>query len=248
VTLALAICCRDGIVFAADSQSTLLTSGQTTKQDAEKLYVLGDRIAWAGSGALGAIQRVELALRSHVWEIVRAFSQSHEHGAQAVFDRVNVVQKAVAAEVVGEPGAGGSAYLFGGYGTAGQFLLEISADGVRQWGEKNHFTAIGSGDIFAVHAYRSISHYSLASLSLVLAQALAYRTVANAIATAAFGLGGAVRLSVVTPAGASIVPEGDLEAVRDLVALWEQREVELLADLDAPPASPANDPTDPPRE
>jgi hypothetical protein len=72
--------------------------------------------------------------------------------------------------------------------------------------------------------------------------------VANAIATAAFGLGGAVRLSVVTPGGASIVPEGDLEAVRDLVPLWEQREVELLADLDAPPASAVGDPTDPPSE
>jgi hypothetical protein len=149
---------------------------------------------------------------------------------------------------VGDPGSGGSAYLFGGYGVAGQFLLEISADGVRQWGEKNNFTAIGSGDIFAVHAYRSISHYSLASMSLVLAQALAYRTVANAIATAAFGLGGAVRLSVVTPASAYIVPEGDLEAVRDLVALWEQREVELLAGLDAAQPAPASDSADPPSE
>jgi len=242
LTLALAICCRDGIVFAADSQSTLLTPGQYTKQDTEKLYVLGDRIAWAGAGTVGAIQRVEHVLTQHAGDIVRAFSQSHELGARRIHTRVSAVQREVAAEILGDPlEEGTSAYLFGGYGVAGQFLLEIDSSGVRQWCERGHFTAIGSGAIYAVHAYRSIEHYRLPSLSLVQAQAFAYRTVENAIATAALGLGGATRLVTVTPAGACILGDTDIKAVQDTVDIWKQREVEILAELEAaaPEAVPA---------
>jgi 20S proteasome alpha/beta subunit len=231
VTLALAICCRDGIVFAADSQSTLSTVGQPTKQDTQKLYVLADRIAWAGSGSVGSIQRVEPELVERAAEIVVAFSKGHEEGARAIFTRVNALQKRVASEVLGDASTGASAYLFGGHGVAGQFLLEITADGVRQWCERSGFTAIGSGDIFAVHAYRSVSHYELPKLSLVQAQALAYRTVENAIATAAYGLGGDIRLSVATASGAHMLSETDIRAVQDIVDIWKQREVDILEEL-----------------
>jgi 20S proteasome alpha/beta subunit len=248
LTLALAICCRDGIVFAADSQSTLLTPGQYTKQDTEKLYVLGGRIAWAGAGTVGAIQRVEHVLTQHAAEIVRAFGQGHEMGARKIHTRVSAVQREVAAEILGDPNEeGASAYLFGGYGATGQWLLEIDSSGVRQWCERGHFTAIGSGTIYAVHAYRSIEHYRLPSLSLVQAQAFAYRTVENAIATAALGLGGAVRMATVTPGGACALGDTDLRVVQDTVDIWKQREVEILAELsqageEAPPAG------EPPRE
>ena len=232
MTLALAICCRDGIVFAADSQSTLLTPGQYTRQDTEKLYLLGDRIAWAGAGTVGAIQRVEHVLTQQAGDIVRAFSSSHELGARKIHSRVSAVQREVAAEILGDPmEEGTSAYLFGGYGASGQFLLEIDSSGVRQWCERGHFTAIGSGAIYAVHAYRSIAHYRLPSLSLVQAQAFAYRTVENAIATAALGLGGATRLVTVTPAGAGALGDTDIKAVQDTVDIWKQREVEILAEL-----------------
>jgi 20S proteasome alpha/beta subunit len=252
LTLALAICCRDGIVFAADSQSTLLTPGQYTRQDTEKLYVLGDRIAWAGAGTVGAIQRVEHVLTHHAGDVVRAFAQGHELGARKIHARVSAVQREIAAEILGDPTEEGtSAYLFGGYGAAGQFLLEIDSSGVRQWCERSHFTAIGSGAIYAVHAYRSIAHYRLPSLSLVQAQALAYRTVENAIATAALGLGGAIRLATVTSDGACALGDVDIKAVQDTVDIWKQREVEILAELD-PAAEEAPAPAagldEPPRE
>jgi 20S proteasome alpha/beta subunit len=250
LTLALAVRCRDGIVVAADSQSTLLTAGQWTRLEADKLNVLGGRIAWAGSGQLGAVQRVELELEAHVREILAAFQVSHELGAREVFRRVNGVQKQVFAEMVGDPGAGGSSYLFAGYGAAGPFLLEIDADGGRQWSDRRSFAAIGSGAIYAIHASRGIAHQRLPSLSLVQAEALAYRTVENAIATAALGLGGTVRLTVVTPSGAAILDETELKAVQDIVDIWKQREVEILQELgsvaDEPTPAPA--PPEPPSE
>jgi 20S proteasome alpha/beta subunit len=248
LTLALAICCRDGIVLAADSQSTLLTPGQYTKQDTEKLYVLGGKIAWAGAGTVGAIQRVEHALSQHTGDIVRAFSQGHELGARKIHSRVSAVQREIAAEVLGDPAEeGASAYLFGGYGAAGQWLLEIDSAGMRQWCEQSHFTSIGSGAIYAVHAYRSIAHYRLPALSLVQAQAFAYRTVENAIATAALGLGGAVHMATVTPRGACALGDTDLMAVQDTVDIWKQREVEIMDELDPTAHVPA--PTgEPPRE
>jgi 20S proteasome alpha/beta subunit len=254
LTLALAICCKDGIVLAADSQSTLSTQGQPTRQHTEKLYVLGGRVAWAGSGTVGAIQRVEPELARCAGEVLSAFSRNHEQGAREIFRRVNAVQKQVASEVIGDPAAtGGSSYLFGGYGAAGQFLLEVSDDGVRQWSERNGFTAIGSGDIFAVHAYRSVSHYKLPNLGLVQAQALAYRTVENAIATAAFGLGGDIRLALVTPSSAYVMSDTDVKAVQDTVDIWKQREVDILSELasageEASAASENDEAAEPPSE
>lgn len=249
MTLALAIRCRDGIVLAADSQSTLLTAGQWTRLDADKLNVLGGRIAWAGSGAIGAVQRVELELEAHAREIVAAFEVSHELGAREVFRRVNSVQKQVFTEAVGDPTNVGSSYLFAGYGASGPFLLEIDSDGGRQWSDRHSFAAIGSGAIYAIHASRSIAHYRLPALSLVQAQALAYRTVENAIATAALGLGGATRLLVVTPSGASVLARTELEAVRDIVGIWKQREVEILQELGSSASEEASSaPREPPLE
>lgn len=100
------------------------------------------------------------------------------------------------------PGAGGNqgvvAALFVGYAREGPFILDISPSGSRHFSDRPH-EAIGSGDIFALHAMRSVAHYDVANLPLECAQALAYRTVDNAIRTAAFGLGGRVQLLVVTP-------------------------------------------------
>jgi 20S proteasome alpha/beta subunit len=242
LTLALAIRCRDGIVLAADSQSTLLTAGQWTRLDADKLNVLGGRVAWAGSGAIGAVQRVELELEAHAREILAAFAVSHELGAREVFRRVNTVQKQVFTEAVGDPTNVGSSYLFAGYGVAGPFLLEIDSDGGRQWSDRHSFAAIGSGAIYAIHASRSIAHHRLPALSLVQAQALAYRTVENAIATAALGLGGATRLLVVTPSGAGLLDRTELKAVQDIVDIWKQREVEILLELGAAAEDPSAQP------
>ncbi len=83
------------------------------------------------------------------------------------------------------------------------------------------------------------------------AQALAYRTVENAIATAAYGLGGRTRLSTVTPSGACILDDTQMRAVQDTVDIWKQREVEILEELasgvEGPPAA-AGAQAEPPSE
>jgi hypothetical protein len=89
----------------------------------------------------------------------------------------------------------------------------------------------------------------MSSLSLVQALALAYRTVENAIATAAYGLGGAIRLAMVTPSGACVLDDTRMKAVQDTVDIWKQREVELLEELAGgrrEPAEPGR--AEPPRE
>jgi hypothetical protein len=95
------------------------------------------------------------------------------------------------------------------------------------------YAAVGSGDVFALHAIRSVAHYDILALGRVQAQALAYRTIDNAINTAAFGLGGPVQLLVVNNGRASLLSKTEIEAVRDLVDLWKRREVETLASLSA---------------
>jgi 20S proteasome alpha/beta subunit len=248
VTLALALCGTDGIVLAADSQATLMTDGAWTRREVEKLYVLGGRIAWAGAGTVGAIQRVEYELRAWEDEITRAFAKSHELGAQHISQRVNDVQRKVASETIGKPSNSGSSYVFAGYGAAGQFILEFDVDGVREWSERNGFTAIGSGALYAVHDYQRHSHHALLSSNLVQLQALAYRTVENAISTAALGLGGAIRLAIVTRSGACLLDGKAIEAVKDTVDIWKRREVEIFAELGLPAVEQETVRSEPPAE
>jgi 20S proteasome alpha/beta subunit len=232
MTLALALCCKQGIVLAADSQATMQTSGQATKTGAvEKLFVLHKKIAWAGSGPAGVIQRLTVELEKHSGDIVRGFEKGHELGAIEIHKRVNEIQKRVHDETVGDWKATGSEYIFAGFGKDGPFLLEISGQSARQWHHGTGFTAIGSGDVFAMHGWRSVSHYDISSLTLDQAQALAYRTVDNVIATAAFGIGGAVQMCVVTETSAAVSDKTQLEAVQDLIDIWKQREIDVMGEL-----------------
>jgi proteasome beta subunit len=238
MTLAIALCCKDGIVLAADSQATMQTKGQPTKRDAvEKLFVLDKKLAWAGSGPEGVIQRVTLELDKHSGDITRGFERGHEAGANEIHKRVNEIQKRVYEETVGDKKATNSEYIFAGFGKEGPFLLEIGPESARQWHHTGGFTAIGSGDVFAMHGWRSVSHYEVKSLTLDQAQALAYRTVDNVIATAAFGIGGAVQMCVVTMTSATVSDKTQLDAVQDLIDIWKQREMDVLGEL-APVKTP----------
>lgn len=231
MTLVLAICCADGVVFAADSQSSFSTQGQWTKSDTEKLFVLGDRIAWGGSGPLGSIQRVKVEVDRHAADIVRDFGRRAESGGVTLHRHVHGILKTIADEALGDLKESLSSYLFGGLTQDGPFLMEVSVQGLREWRQMDHFSCIGSGDVFAMHSYRSLRHHDLRRLKLAQAQALAFRTVDDAIATAAFGLGGVVNIAVVDQDGARILEPQELAATRDAVDLWKRQEVEILGAL-----------------
>jgi 20S proteasome alpha/beta subunit len=248
VTLILALRHRDGLLLASDSQATAETAGQPTKQETSKLHVLGGKLAWGGSGSVGLIQRVQCELEPKANETAQGMAKhAAEHIARGIFPVVNEIQQKAIKEHVPPFGKvpQSVAFLFVGYAKDGPFILEVSASGTRQF-HSVPLAAIGSGEIFAAHAMHAVAHYDVASLTRDLALAVAYRTIDDAIETAAFGLGGKVQLIAVTKDGAKALGGQEVKAVQDLVDLWKIKEVETLGSLSpaAPPSesAPAEEP------
>lgn len=219
--------------MASESQSTLATQGQMTKVSSSKLEVLSHSIVWAGSGHVGTIQRVHAEVEKQAASIVREFRSGQEAGAREIHKVVNGVQRQVASEVLASAGQMyETGFLFAGYSKDGPYILECDGKGGREWQHPKHFATIGSGDIFAVHAWRSLAHHDIGALSLAQAQALAYRTIEDAIATAAFGLGGQVQICIASRDQQPHVLDGsEMKAVEDLVAIWKAQEVDVLKGL-----------------
>jgi 20S proteasome alpha/beta subunit len=251
VTLVVALCCADGVVLAADGQVTSATPGMATKGETRKLFIMADQFAWGGAGPVGSIQRVQVEAEGCIADIVREFKR-REPGAANLHKHIHKIQKEVEEETLGDDKSKAeqrSTYLFGVFCEQGPHVLEFGLAGNREWHDKEGFSAIGSGALFATHSFRSLRHHELMSLNLAQAEALAWRTVDDAIATAAWGLGGVVDLAVVDSDGARMLEPQEVAAVQDTVDLWRGQEVETLGalgKLSGSPGSPASG--DPPAE
>src|SRR5437879_5914045 len=62
MTLIMALACSDGVIIAADSQSTFGTAGQEVKEQVHKLVLQCNKLAYGGSGSVGIIQEAKYAL------------------------------------------------------------------------------------------------------------------------------------------------------------------------------------------
>jgi hypothetical protein len=178
---------------------------------------------------------------------LKEFAKGRESGAKELHAIVNTIQRQVAKEILGAGEAYETGFLFAGYSKEGPFILECDRKGPREWHHGRNFAAIGSGDIFAVHAWRSVAHYDIGGLGLVQAQALAYRTIEDAVATAALGLGGQVQVCVASAGGAPhILDRAEIQAVEDLIKLWKAGEVEVLGGLAQTVTKTGTEPSDTP--
>lgn len=237
MTIVVALRYKGGLLLASDSQATSATQGQPSKGDAQKLFVLGGTVGWAGSGSVGLIQRARAELDREATTICGSIRKHavDAGGSEKIFAIINKHQHQAAKDHV--PTGGGSAEtmgaLFVGYdGLRRPFIFEISPGGQRGFHERP-YNAIGSADIYAVHALRSVeNYYNLPELNRELAMALGYRTIDNAIKTAAFGIGPPIQLLEVTPgAGARCLDETEVKAIADIVDLWRDKEVATLTSL-----------------
>src|SRR5205823_14792048 len=125
---------------------------------------------------------------------------SPEDGLGRIQQVMNPLQQEAVKEFVNVPRreAAQAAAIFVGYSKGKPFLAAIETSGAYGFSQLPYF-AIGSGDIFANHAMRSVAHFPLEELDQGQAMALAYRTIENTIAAAAIGIGGSVQLLAATP-------------------------------------------------
>ncbi len=174
---------------------------------------------------MGLIQRIQYEL-DRDGSLAKEFrSNGQEHGARRLFNHINPLQHQALKECA--PGLQGeqaqrAAGLFVGYAKGMPFILEVTAGGGRQF-HTVPYAAIGSGDIFASHAICSVAHHDVKLLPMDVAKALAYRTIENAIRTAAWGIGGEVQLPTVTQDGAHCLTAAEIEPVRDIVGIWKEK-------------------------
>lgn len=234
MTVILALRYKGGVLLASDSQATMSTQGQPSKGDVDKLFTLGGSIGWGGAGSAGLIHRIRDELDKSNAKVCGAFKKPNLHTAgQGIYEIFNRHQKQAAADHVPAGGGGPetASAIFAGYCADQPFIFEIGLNGTREFHDQPYDT-IGSADIFVWHAIRSVeNYYNLPDLNRDLAMALAYRTIDNAIRSAAYGIGGAVQLVEVTPEAAHRLTAEEVKVTADLVDIWKQQEVATLSTL-----------------
>jgi proteasome beta subunit len=225
MTLVLAVRCRDGVVLASDGQATSDAAGQPTRAVAEKLFALGDRVAWGAAGSVGLQQTLSAQLGA-----VNGETRDAEALRRLLASLVIPLQQEAVRGFVPHPGSTPPelACLFCWWAPDGPRILSIPRTGSDHQFHDG-YAAIGSGDIFAAHAMRSIEHVGIAGLGTEQAKMVAYRAVAEAIDVAAVFLGPPIQMAVVTAAGVRLVARGELDdQLADAVEVWKARDREAL--------------------
>ena len=227
MTLIIALACKEGLVFAADSQATEVAPGSPTRFPVNKIKTLGSSILWAGSGDQGLFQRIE-----------EAFANQRTSWQQSISDLRNILREVTVAVVKRSlentapiPGTqdwhqGG--LIFCGYTQQSHWILEVLTSGRDTRYEERGFHAIGSGTVYAQVAQAMLAHYDIRSLTLEEATKIAYRVMDSAIQVAAALIGPPIRIATITQGQIQVLSDDQLQAVGDSVELWKRLEVETL--------------------
>jgi 20S proteasome alpha/beta subunit len=231
VTLIVAQKADKGVIVASDSQATVATQ-ILTRQDAEKLFCLGERIVWGSAGAVGIAQRVGEALEAGLGR--------DKAKCQAALATLRPIIRRIVGKVLKEgqesfiPTAQqkdwiGNAFLFAGHTGGSPWILEITANGADI--EHDPHAAIGSADVFSYFAQASMQHLPLRQPSQQVAELAVYRTVDTACRVSGFGISLPVRMWYATDKGCHELTQAEVDGIRDSVSLWKQFEADLLPQI-----------------
>jgi 20S proteasome alpha/beta subunit len=235
MTVVVALVGKDAIVLASDSQETAGTIKSTT----QKLRIVGGKMAWGGAGDSALIQRVAAnqdtivpSLGGTEWEVALAISNA----------ATPVQTEGVSSHLA----VGGNLQLptFGGifcwYDANGQPRVWQVSPNVASSLFKGLRAAIGSGQAFAEVALASVAHLRVHELDLQQLQMVAWKSVFDVITTSSYGVGFPIRVAVIQPDSARLLQPEEVNAVRDSVLAWMERQRDVLGALAAMP-SPDHD-------
>lgn len=236
MTLILALTCKDAVVMAADSQATEAQGGNLlagVRHDVEKLHLLGPNMLWGASGSVGVIQDIEDALAEWAANNPGKLDDPAKRMKPALVKVVATVLNAAYGSYIQVPGRQPNppmtSVLFAGRTAGARWILEIEENGGAEF--KDGFAAIGSAYHYANVAAAMLKEYSASTRELIHGQLLALRILDTAVTAAAFGVGGALRLAVVSPSGSKVLSGDEVAEARDLVDGWRQAEAETLEEL-----------------
>lgn len=226
MTVVLAVRCEDGVVLASDSQITESDRGMSYLS--RKLHGLGEHAAWGGSGARSVLHDLEGLFEKEADEIVGA-----RDVARALQERVvpvlrhhyeNFIPEIPGESVEGTP----SAYvLAAGYSHGEPFIVKVDPSGLVARYEEVGFHAIGSGAPMAQQAGALLGHYRMLDRDVDYG-VLAVVRVLDALAVSQPQVGGPINVSRITPDGARLLEDDDVEKVRKHVKRWEEADRQSL--------------------
>lgn len=223
MTLVLAIPAKEGIVFASDGQVTI----GNVRTHGEKLYELNKGCAWAGSGEVALIQRVEERIKQLppnpleeirdilALEIQRAVKELLELDFRTSFFREapNTLLELHPAD-----------FVFVEHKTRPR-ILHITHSGTPEWWIDNRPFATGNGDYFA---YALLQKYQGKPLNLSQASVLSVKVIQEVIEVGAYGLGPPIALWKITENGIEIPSEGEIAAMEDAAKSVRELEIDAL--------------------
>jgi 20S proteasome alpha/beta subunit len=243
VTVIVALQCSDGIVLAADGQTTY-ASGMpmvSTRGKTKKLYALDGRVAWGAAGEPGLAQTLDAELRQlvgHLAGLDRDGVRAHLAGVVQAVQAQGFNQHVPHANTQ-QPQMACTFAWCSDDGTPN--ILVIPETG------SNHYfaapyAAVGSGTIFANVAMANFAHLDPINLNMEAAKVVMYRALDDMIKVAAFGLGPPISMYEITISGAVEIadPAADLT---NAVDVWKAAEQDALPGGTPTPASaPGPDP------
>lgn len=236
MTLIIVLACKDGLVMAADSQVTLLSSGGPVRQEAIKIKQVGQTILWAGSGEVGFLQKIEKGLDALPNEMKKASLEKLKAHFVATIHTLRKEALDRRRELYGSTkGASGADVLFCGYSDNAQ-ILHISKDAQDEELQEFGYAASGIGDTFA---YTLLRGKDIKNMSCEEGKVLAYRVIHEAVEVGAFGLGEPIDIWVIRKTKKedkeSIelhrLLEEEMDAIRDTYFALKEAEAEIFSGL-----------------
>jgi 20S proteasome alpha/beta subunit len=237
MTIVIALRCSDGVVMASDSQATEPNAG--IRFDTQKIFQLGSRAVWGGTGESQTINEID--------RVLQAVRGVVEGGADLIELLPRVIRPVLQRrygdfiQVPGLPMASpATGTLACGYGSAeGGWIVEVDPRCIScDYGDRG-FHAVGSAAGFALLGNALLGHFRPAERPLSQGRLIAYRVINAAIETSASGVGGPIQMWYVDADGVHQVGENNLAEIKNLVGGWQVEEGKVLDRIFGSEPSPA---------
>lgn len=226
MTIVIALRCSDGVVMASDSQATEPNAG--IRFDTQKVFQLGSRAVWGGTGESQTIAEIDRVLQTVRHEV--------EGGADLIELLPRMIRPVLQRrygdfiQVPGlQPASPATGTLACGYdSTRGGWIVEVDPRCIScDYGQRG-FHAVGSAAGFALLGNALLAHFRPAERPLSQGRLIAYRVIYAAIDIAASGVGGEIQMWYVDADGVHQVGQAEMDQIRDLVGGWQDDEGRLF--------------------
>lgn len=222
MTLILAIPAKDGVVFASDSQITLVTPGGLVKYTEQKIRQLNSHCLWSGAGNTGLIQRVEEGLKGlhkrdkpliNLGDTLTSVIIGAAYGYIQFMNPADPNRSNLLA----------TEFVFAEWRNDSPRILHILANGTAEWIDRPFALGLGAPYAFALlQKYQGLK-YDLGKASL-----LAYKILEESIATSAGGIGYPIDIWQIDSKGARKLAEEEISALSDAANRLRDKEISLF--------------------